>query len=1023
VIDTYLSYLRRPSRRRYERFVEAYLDAVHRVVSRVVSDPGTADDVTQKTFLKLAHGRIRGENLGSPRSYVLRTAVNLARDHLRRESVRRIYEERAGEMMARRTQPPPGSGLAEKESLERIHRAIDSLPGELRLVVHLRAIEGLSYREIAGVTGTSEATVGTRLHRARRRLRWLLSGLSLAGALRVLLSARERGEMPRAPGGLLDRIGTGVSMAGTIGGLLLEGPVKRRFFTVPLAVTLGAVLVAAVAAVLLRERLGEVREVVDQGQRRNAPADSPGGEWTDPVAGPGHPPRNGKRVEATVPRFRLSGRLVDLREGTPLAGARARILCWEEHGLDPEDVTADGEGRFTSDVPDVGQESLGVLVPGYRAVWRRAPVALTAGGQREWDLGELLLDPGSRISLLIQRPDGEPIPRATVTPRDGAAGSAGELGLWASTGFPHHGDATFRVEAPGHASRSVGVRVAGDTGPVPVVLEPAGEVRGSVIDPRGSGVPGVEIWHDKRGSSSKCYELLWGYFDRPLAVTDDRGRFGVRFPAGRTLRLRAGKWRGEEIEGPPLVEGEVRELDPITLDRERTESFRVVVRDPEGVPVPHCRLLAEGRWRFCDSDGAIDVVPVDASPDARFLWLWLRDPRFLPDGPWSPGEIAERLREVDGAPTLLLTARPGKPLRGRVREPSGGRVAEGYVVLKHGEGIAAQSNLDPDGFFGFRAAPETPFVVTVSSTLVVEDRVIGRIPASGLLDLELAAPRWSRLEVEVDDAGGAPVPEGECWAIVLLGERNFRRCSETQIRAGLAVFRNYGREVSSYTGVPRVMFLCGARGVSAPQPVSGSEHGRPIRLGARLQPFGRLSGTVASEDDIPLAGALVLARWTPEGSTEPSSWPLRESYTGLDGSFSLTDLPPGRYVVWAHAPGTRGAASRPVEVTCGDTTNVELRLPPGRQLRGRVVDLGGRPVEGATITLELDPLDIRAAGPETRARYSPITDVEGRFTFDGLPGNVNGYVTGVTRDGEEFEDRPLSLANHDRTDEVLVRVP
>jgi RNA polymerase sigma factor (sigma-70 family) len=53
----------------------------------------------------------------------------------------------------------------------RLRRALATLAPVDRMIVLLREMEGLSTREVAAVTGMSEANVKTRLHRARARLR------------------------------------------------------------------------------------------------------------------------------------------------------------------------------------------------------------------------------------------------------------------------------------------------------------------------------------------------------------------------------------------------------------------------------------------------------------------------------------------------------------------------------------------------------------------------------------------------------------------------------------------------------------------------------------------------------------------------------------------------------------------------------------------------------------------------------------------------------------------------------------
>ena len=58
----------------------------------------------------------------------------------------------------------------------RLRRALQKLPPSYRMIVVMREMEGLSTKEVATVTGLSEANVKTRLHRARLMLRRHLEG-------------------------------------------------------------------------------------------------------------------------------------------------------------------------------------------------------------------------------------------------------------------------------------------------------------------------------------------------------------------------------------------------------------------------------------------------------------------------------------------------------------------------------------------------------------------------------------------------------------------------------------------------------------------------------------------------------------------------------------------------------------------------------------------------------------------------------------------------------------------------------
>jgi RNA polymerase sigma-70 factor (ECF subfamily) len=69
----------------------------------------------------------------------------------------------------------PAADLARRDSRETLAQALDRLPDDLREVIVLREIEGLSYKEIAEVTAVPIGTVMSRLSRARKRLQAALT--------------------------------------------------------------------------------------------------------------------------------------------------------------------------------------------------------------------------------------------------------------------------------------------------------------------------------------------------------------------------------------------------------------------------------------------------------------------------------------------------------------------------------------------------------------------------------------------------------------------------------------------------------------------------------------------------------------------------------------------------------------------------------------------------------------------------------------------------------------------------------
>ena len=66
----------------------------------------------------------------------------------------------------------------ERQSIDRVHRLIASLPDDLRYPLVLSAVEELNSRQIAEVIGIPESSVRGRLMRARQLLKEKLAAIS-----------------------------------------------------------------------------------------------------------------------------------------------------------------------------------------------------------------------------------------------------------------------------------------------------------------------------------------------------------------------------------------------------------------------------------------------------------------------------------------------------------------------------------------------------------------------------------------------------------------------------------------------------------------------------------------------------------------------------------------------------------------------------------------------------------------------------------------------------------------------------
>ena len=160
-----------------EALVEAEQRRVYRVLLAMLRDPEAADGLTQECFLKAyqSRGKFRGEC--SLRTWLIRIAVNLARDHLksrRWQFWRKLSQEAdvAWEHAATVISPvTPERELLAREALAGVWSAVGSLPGRQREVFVLRFVEEMSIEEIAAAISLRPGTVKAHLARATGAIR------------------------------------------------------------------------------------------------------------------------------------------------------------------------------------------------------------------------------------------------------------------------------------------------------------------------------------------------------------------------------------------------------------------------------------------------------------------------------------------------------------------------------------------------------------------------------------------------------------------------------------------------------------------------------------------------------------------------------------------------------------------------------------------------------------------------------------------------------------------------------------
>jgi RNA polymerase sigma-70 factor (ECF subfamily) len=141
---------------------------LHRLALRYLRQPEAAEDAMQEAFARALQKIDQFREEADVTTWLYRITVNVCLDSIRRESTRRT--EPIESAAAVRGCPMRIRAAEQRWMLESVTRALDALDPQQRMVVVLRDFEGLSYDQIATITGLPIGTISSRLNRARQQL-------------------------------------------------------------------------------------------------------------------------------------------------------------------------------------------------------------------------------------------------------------------------------------------------------------------------------------------------------------------------------------------------------------------------------------------------------------------------------------------------------------------------------------------------------------------------------------------------------------------------------------------------------------------------------------------------------------------------------------------------------------------------------------------------------------------------------------------------------------------------------------
>ncbi|MFQ5844357.1 MAG: carboxypeptidase regulatory-like domain-containing protein, partial [Planctomycetota bacterium] len=725
--------------------------------------------------------------------------------------------------------------------------------------------------------------------------------------------------------------------------------------------------------------------------------------------------------------------------GKPVPGARITFTTRVGDGTSGSSgADADDQGSYRAEGLAPGPVTqVTVAAEGYpvESSWRGELLlpaqTLASGGELQYDV---VLRSGTKVTgTVVRATDGGAVGGALVKLarqqgqqlQDIASVESGAGGRFT---FEHVPPGSYGVEAsaPGWGSRPL---VRWPQGNKPLTLDfsiveggPAPDPRRLELEPRGTvlgQVVGLERQDRQRVSVN--VQVAESYFSGPV---DGVGAFLIeRVPPTDSAVARL--WSPPaESEPFPVAAGEIAE---VTLDLADAGGFTGVVVDGEDRPVRGAyvkadpvqnlgnnlqqasnllnnswgaaRTDAEGRFRLGvqkwqrDNLATADWAVYAAHPDYA---LALRKGLSLPGKGDSvevrlvmePGQrVAGQVKWADGRPVPNASVSLS-PKRDPQSKPRPVVVVEG--VANRAARLRRRARTDAEGRVDSRGVEPGPYLVSASTA---DGKTRSEEVEAGATDLRLEMQATAHIGGLVVDDLGKPVPRAQVTALIPEG-KTIRRASATTGTGGR--FQVSQLEPGTYTleVAPRRQQWYGQGVVRfTKKTVDGVATGTDDLI-VRVEPGAKIRGRVLGPGGQPVKGAGVVAmpqKLDPKRRRQSWNVARPTTVTDADGNFELRGVGEEPVELLAAAHGLVPAA---MPASAGQQ-GVVIRLEEGAEIRGRLLDVRGKPVSGQWLWLQpLTPEVAQRSGdwpPRGGQAYYSFgrrsnaqTDSRGKFRFAGL---------------------------------------
>jgi protocatechuate 3,4-dioxygenase beta subunit len=557
------------------------------------------------------------------------------------------------------------------------------------------------------------------------------------------------------------------------------------------------------------------------------------------------------------------------------------------------------------------------------------------------------------------RIEEKPMERRTKLAGGAVIATSIAVAIWWGTAEVTHRTGRTKKLGPGeHVVEEPQEEPASPRAPGTPPFDPATGFTGLVLDPQDRPVEGATI---EVAASSEYV----GRAPDAVAKSGPDGRFECGPVTGSGFFVSARK-TGVGAAGKYGFPGPGADLVLRLVPGARLEG-----RVHEGdAPVPGVLLTAQmvgGQWAFARAVTDVDGRFVLEHLDPEEATLWGRPPEHEEFNVRPPLRIGETT-------TLDVPVARDAIFRGRVLDDETGAPVD-LVAVRSRHNSERLARLLGDGWF------EIPDAGRFGNTLSLEAKAYPETQvfyAPGEKEHIFRISRGRLVRVSVVDGGGRPVAGARVTAqpgwIQAHVQRGPGGTTDAAGRVDVRIPCTPSHPQQSLT--PSNVEVAATRdGYCGPKVTAEVGEAREIDVTVRLDLAAAIEGQVVGPNGEPLGGALC-------------STGAETAYTGRDGRFRITSIPPGTVELAVSSETFASLRREGLELSGGETLSLgDLALGEGATVTGRVVDSLGNPVTRYKAWLRRGPV-----------LFHGKLDARGGFTITGLdPGAV--YEGGVLAGG------------------------